>query len=281
MTGLIHCAWSVNFNLSLESFEQDCVAGTKRLIDLCLRAKKPQPASFAFCSSVSAVAATPGTITPEALPESLSYAQGMGYAQSKLVTEHIAMAAAQQTGIATQILRTGQIIGDTKHGIWNATEAIPMIFQTAKTTGALPKLDERPSWLPVDVVASAINEIALSDRRETGVMHIVNHKTFHWTDDLLPLLHKTDLGAFEELEPRAWVARLRSSSPDPVKNPPIKLLDFFVRKYDQDKAWPSRTYVSDVARKHSSALREASELDKASVESSIAYFLSKAWVTAA
>ena len=38
LTCVIHCAWSVNFNLGLESFEQDCISGTKHLIDLCLRA---------------------------------------------------------------------------------------------------------------------------------------------------------------------------------------------------------------------------------------------------
>jgi thioester reductase-like protein len=27
ITGLIHCAWSVNFNLNLSSFEKDCIAG--------------------------------------------------------------------------------------------------------------------------------------------------------------------------------------------------------------------------------------------------------------
>jgi thioester reductase-like protein len=27
MTGVIHCAWSVNFNLGLGSFEADCIAG--------------------------------------------------------------------------------------------------------------------------------------------------------------------------------------------------------------------------------------------------------------
>ena len=28
LTSLIHCAWSVNFNLKLSSFEKDCIAGT-------------------------------------------------------------------------------------------------------------------------------------------------------------------------------------------------------------------------------------------------------------
>jgi hypothetical protein len=29
ITGLVHCAWSVNFNLGLGSFEADCIAGKK------------------------------------------------------------------------------------------------------------------------------------------------------------------------------------------------------------------------------------------------------------
>jgi thioester reductase-like protein len=90
ITHLIHLAWSVNFNKALESFEADCIAGAKNLMNLCLSAKRPEPASFNFCSSVSVTAATPGNVVPEALPESLSYAQNMGYAQSKLVTEHLA-----------------------------------------------------------------------------------------------------------------------------------------------------------------------------------------------
>lgn len=31
ITGLIHCAWSVNFNLSLGSFEADCISGKIQL----------------------------------------------------------------------------------------------------------------------------------------------------------------------------------------------------------------------------------------------------------
>lgn len=33
---------------------------------------------------------------------------------------------------------------------------------------------------------------------------------------------------------REWVRLLRSSNLDPVQNPPIKLLDFFTSKYDND-----------------------------------------------
>ncbi|KAK4916127.1 hypothetical protein LTR66_017038, partial [Elasticomyces elasticus] len=93
---IIHCAWSVNFNKRLSSFEADCIAGTHNLIQLCLDTQAPRPASFNFCSSVSTVVRTPGPIVPEALPASLASAQGLGYAQSKLVTEHIISRVAAQ-----------------------------------------------------------------------------------------------------------------------------------------------------------------------------------------
>jgi hypothetical protein len=31
VTGVLHCAWSVNFNLGLGSFEADCIAGKPAL----------------------------------------------------------------------------------------------------------------------------------------------------------------------------------------------------------------------------------------------------------
>ena len=225
ITGVIHCAWSVNFNLSLESFEKDCIAGTRHLLDLCLQAKLPAPARFTFCSSVSTVAATPGDSAPEALPASLTYAQSMGYAQSKLVTEHIVNRAARQTGMTARVLRSGQIIADTKHGIWNATEAVPMMFQTAETIHALPQLDDMLSWTPVDVLASSIIELTFAVEA-SDVMNVTNPTLINCREDLLPLLRQAGL-SFDELPPREWVARLRESNTDPSINPPIKLLDFF------------------------------------------------------
>ncbi|KAI4840569.1 acetyl-CoA synthetase-like protein [Aureobasidium sp. EXF-8845] len=259
ITHLIHLAWSVNFNKSIESFEADCIRGVRNLTALCLRAKRPQPASFNFCSSVSATARTPGGLVPEALPESFEYAQGMGYAQSKLVAENLCDRAAKQTNMRCRVLRVGQIIGDTHHGVWNETEAIPLIFQSAKSTGVLPALDESPAWLPVDIVANACTEIALSNA-ESGVMNIVNHASFHWTRDLLPLLSKAGL-PFEAVNQREWIRRLRASNPDPSQNPSIKLVDFFANKYDKDNARGSLEFASNTAQRYSPSLANAGVID--------------------
>jgi thioester reductase-like protein len=279
ITSLIHCAWSVNFNLALTSFEKDCIAGTHNLINLCLVAKRPKPAHFNFCSSVSTVAATPSRHAPEALPAELSYALGMGYAQGKLVTEHMCMRAAKQTGIKARVLRVGQVIGDTKAGVWNATEAIPMILQCALTVGALPKLDEEPLWLPVDVVAKATIEISLSDAVST-VVNVVNHRGFHWTRDLLLMVRRALPGVeYKEVTQREWIRNLRKTEQDPSKNPPIKLLKFFEGKYDSDEAKIGMRYETDKARKYSQALADAPVINEAMVGKFVEHWQATAWKT--
>ncbi|KAK4894351.1 hypothetical protein LTR27_007484 [Elasticomyces elasticus] len=279
ITGLIHCAWSVNFNLALESFEKDCIAGTRHLLNLCLKAGRPSPARFSFCSSVSAVAATPGELAPEDLPPSLLHAQNMGYAQSKLVTEHIVSRTAQQTGMTARVLRVGQIVADTRFGVWNASEAIPMIFQTAQTINALPALDETPSWTPVDVIASSVIDLSAS-KEDNVVFNVTNPRTFHWTRDLLPLLREGGL-SFDQLPPKEWVHRLRASDPDPTANPPIKLVDFFAKKYDHDQVRRKLSYDTRKAERSAPALLGAGVPDAAFVQRFIGYFKDVCWKSTA
>ena len=226
------------------------------------------------------MAGTKGGFVPEDLPAELSYAQGMGYARSKLVTEHICVLAGKETGISARILRVGQVIGDTVHGIWNDTEAIPLMLQAATTIGAIPALDENPLWLPVDTVAHGVTDISLSDAG-SGVMNLVNHQSFHWTRDLLPALHATGLD-FEEVGQKEWVDRLRASNPDPVANPPIKLLEFFASKYDNDN--PKRsglTYATGKARSISPHLAAASVLNKEIVNKFIKHWTNTSWTITA
>lgn len=274
ITAVAHCAWSVNFNWALESFEKPCIAATRNLIDLCLETRGPRPAKFSFCSSVSTVARTPGAWVPEALPESLTHAQSMGYAQSKLVTEHIVNRACHETNMSSRVLRVGQIIADSEHGIWNASEAIPMIFQTAETVKALPLLDDVLSWTPVDVIASSVIEATFSST-EAEILNITNPNLKHWTRDLLPLLDRAGL-TFDAVSKREWLGRLRSNL-DPALNSPIKLLEFFASKYDNDL--PARVLLFETKNSQSAApsLRNAAGLTQDFVTRFIRYFRRQAW----
>jgi thioester reductase-like protein len=142
VTSLIHCAWSVNFNLRLTSFEKD-IAGTKNLIELCVHSRWPKPAIFSFCSSIGTMLNAESDPVSKALPAKLPDAQNTGYAQSKLVAENLCQIAADRTGMTTHILQIGQIVGDTNKGIWNANEAILITLQTSTTTiNAHPQLDK-------------------------------------------------------------------------------------------------------------------------------------------
>lgn len=290
LRAVIHCAWSVNFNLRLSSFEHDCIAGVHNLLQLCLAAEQVHhtaasgPATFNFCSSVSTVANCPLPLVPEALPD-LNWAQRMGYAQSKLVAEQICDRAAREAGVPTRVLRIGQIVGDTRHGVWNAGEAVPLMLRAAVTMGALPRLRETPAWLPVDVVARAVQEIALApggSEAEAVFANVVNRRTFNWADDLLPALQRVGLPDFDIVEPREWIRRLRASNPDPVANPSVKLVEFWAGKYDRDAGEggaTSRKYTTDVACGMSSALREAPVLDQEFVKKFMGYFMREAWKT--
>ncbi|KAF4468798.1 male sterility [Fusarium albosuccineum] len=271
LRSVIHCAWSVNFNMQLSSFEKGNIAGVKHLINLC-QAAQPS-ASMNFCSSVSTCSRATTVPVPEAAPP-LEWAQGMGYAQSKSVSEHICAKAAQQ-GVTARVLRVGQIVADTQNGVWNAQEAVPMMMQTAVTIGALPKLKETPSWLPVDVVASAVADISLSDAGSVFT-NVANPRTFDWTNDLLPALRQAGL-VFDELEPKEWVQRLRDSTPDPTVNPPIKLVDFFASKYDKDEFAPSKAFATDRACQLSPALANAAVLDQDMVNKFVSFFLETSW----
>ena len=278
LRSVIHCAWAVNFNWSLSSFEPSCIAGISHLLNLCRAAHESSPASFNFCSSVSTTAAASLQTIPETRPD-LEWAQNMGYAQSKNLTENLCLEVAERYNIPARILRVGQIIADTQQGVWNSTEAIPLQLQSAITIGALPALPENPSWLPVDTVARGVVDISLSDAN-ADVFNVVNHQTFSWTDHLLPALRNAGL-QFQVVTPKAWVQRLRESNPDPIENPPIKLLDFFASKYDRDDAelGRSKRYDSEKARGLSPTLASAPVINNESVAKFVQYFQSSAWAT--
>jgi thioester reductase-like protein len=232
----------------------------------------------------------------------------MGYARSKLVAERIIKAAAERTGMVARVLRIGQIIGDSEFGIWNTTEAIPLMIQSAVTMGVLPDLDEvcvilrsayspmsatgysdtrtqTPSWLPVDVVARVVLELSGLPGSPNGtfnalhdppvVYHVQNPKVFHWTRDLLPALREAGL-FFETVSQREWVARLRRSEPDPTKNPTVKLLDFYSNKYDNDEMGRRElSFATEKTAEASPTLKEGYDI----VGSGIVTKLVKEWRT--
>jgi len=58
-----------------------------------------------------------------------------GYGNSKWVAEKICHQASPNVVVA----RIGQLCGDSKNGIWNTSEALPLMIRTAQEIGSLPE----------------------------------------------------------------------------------------------------------------------------------------------
>ncbi|KIY64013.1 NAD(P)-binding protein, partial [Cylindrobasidium torrendii FP15055 ss-10] len=230
VTDVIHNAWPVNFVMNVDSFDEH-IGGSANLMNLALEAPWSEPATFLFSSSISCRMASPDKYAGEDFPPTTATAAGTGYAQGKWVVEKLSEAAAEKTGLPVAVLRIGQMSGDTSCGIWNETEAWPLLIRSANAIGALPVVDENPSWLPVDYAGEAIAEIVFNTSKPaSAVYNIVNPNTeTKWTD-LIDWIEAAGV-KFDKVDPATWVERLANSEQDPAKNPTVKLLGFFREFY--------------------------------------------------
>jgi len=189
---------------------------------------------FFFSSSISCRQGVPDDTCTEDFALSCSTASSTGYARSKWVVEKLCQQVASSSGAPVRILRIGQMVGDSVHGVWNETEAWPLMFKGANSFGALPTTDEHPSWLPVDYAGKGIVEVVLTAGPAISalVYHIVNPNISASWDDILAALKAAGL-RFETVDRTEWLERLVKSDPDGAKNPVIKLLPFFQMRYGQ------------------------------------------------
>ncbi|KAJ4385972.1 hypothetical protein N0V93_008863 [Gnomoniopsis smithogilvyi] len=247
VTAIIHNAWSVNFNMRLASFESQSIRPTFHLIQLALSSPLSQKPKFIFVSSIATVLRGARDSNEKLTERRYGWERvgEMGYGQSKWIAEGICMAAAEKTGLRTRVARLGQVVGDTKYGQWNAAEAYPTLTQSALTIGALPFIEpSSPSvtydqcyWLPVDIAAEAIVQIALHDSMNSmsaSIFHVTNSRSISWNKEYLPAvkraLHHYGIN-FEIVPQRQWLQKLAASDLEIDRNPPKKLLDFFQNRY--------------------------------------------------
>ncbi|KAF2088928.1 hypothetical protein K490DRAFT_64143 [Saccharata proteae CBS 121410] len=283
-TSIIHNAWTVNFNRTLESFEAQSIRGLWSLLNVALRSPLRGKPALTFISSIGSVMKSKEKPITETR-QGFENANPMGYSQSKWVAEEICRAASDQCGLATRILRVGQAVGDTRHGIWNPKEAFPHLFRSALTIGALPVIDGDRDlfWLPVDTCAVVIVEMSLLDKMpadsklETcSIFHITNPRSVSWNGEVLPWLKRAGLD-FEAVRQTEWVRRLEESDPDTTLNPPWKLLNYFRVNYGTVGYPLRRVFDSTQAQKYSPSLRAAKAVDEELVGKFLRFWREEGW----
>ncbi|TLS23900.1 hypothetical protein PpBr36_08764 [Pyricularia pennisetigena] len=235
---IVHNAWPVNFNMSVETFEPH-VASARNFVDLALKAAKNVHVVF-----ISSIGTADGWTGPEAFPErrvdDLTL-PSTGYGRSKLVSSLILDEARDRSGVSTAVVRVGQIAGPrAEKGVWNRQEWLPSIVASSLALGALPEslgpMDD-VEWTPTEDMAKLILEVAavLPNRKDwnqdnTGYFHGVNPRSSKWSE-LAPHVREFYGSRIKEIVPiEKWVELLEKSASDTKnveKNPGVKLLDFY------------------------------------------------------
>ncbi|KAJ4324199.1 hypothetical protein N0V94_001411 [Neodidymelliopsis sp. IMI 364377] len=248
VTMFIHSAWSVDFNLSLESYEATHIAGTRRAIDFA--SASVYKSSIVFISSIASVGNW-GTVSQDgsAVPETVSslfdnaLTLPQGYGESKHVAAQILATASHRLGIQTAIVRAGQLAGPSaKHGngsAWNRHEWLPTLVHTSKVMKMLPKTlgnQDRVDWVPMDIAAATVLDISMKplskSSEHTQVYHLTNPRTTSWKE-LYPIIqafYKESNVDIQAVDYDDWVNELKKL-PRTKENaeavPGLKLLEFY------------------------------------------------------
>jgi thioester reductase-like protein/acyl-CoA synthetase (AMP-forming)/AMP-acid ligase II len=275
---IIHNAWPVNFNMPLADFESQ-FEGCLNLIKLSCESSHDVP--ITFLSSVGAAnnwSTYHETGVPEEAIEDLRVSEDMGYAESKQIAELLFARACETHGIRADICRVGQIAGpvDTpEQGMWAPNEWFPSLLLSSRTMNKIPRslgAMDRIDWIPVDVLAATIVELAVPSRLDSTLssllsrvpllgrlfervdftqeaqgasfIHLVNHRRSDWSD-LVPRVVSSWRSDIKIVSYDEWLEALvkegdrRGGETNDAEDnlsvlPAMKLIDFF-RSIDVSK----------------------------------------------
>ncbi|KAI0350560.1 acetyl-CoA synthetase-like protein [Trametes cingulata] len=206
VTQIIHNAWRVDFQVSLSSFEP-LIAGARNLLDLALNSSVPGGPRVLFVSSISSLRNHAGSKpAQETLETEPDLAVGTGYSESKWVTEQLFGRAAEKTGLKTTSVRVGQVSGDQRTGGWNTTEWVAALVRASQRLGCIPVKDEEITWVAVDVVAAALQDMVDSNKR---ALHLVSPAPVQWNTVFVPIAEHLGLPTVPYAE---WLAKLEQSA---------------------------------------------------------------------
>lgn len=176
---IIHNAWKVDFDWTIDQYRPEYLPSVRELIDFS--SLSPLRPRIVFVSSTS-VQEWNSVLPPPVTEKPVDFyevASPLGYGHSKHVSERVLTEASAVSGTPVTILRVGQVAGSrtSSGGKWSAEEWIPSLAAICRGLGLVP--DDLPpiDWVPLDLAAKVICELALPRAGQGGVYGQVGDET--------------------------------------------------------------------------------------------------------
>ena len=246
---IIHNAWKVDFNNSIESFEPVHIRGVRKLIDWSIRSSRHP--HIVFISSISSIGNWRSVYHDKPVSEvhvsNHHVAQETGYGESKHVSECILRVASEKSGVSVSVLRVGQIAGPvapravSATGVWNRDEWFPSLLKTSQSLGCLPNYVPEADWIPVDSLAACILDIGhfATTKGKSWTYNIVNPQSTAWVS-LFDTVVKRLSPQVQIVELSEWIQMLeqidQNNTRELIAKPAAKILDFYMTFDKQRKA---------------------------------------------
>lgn len=258
VTHIIHCAWQLNFNMDVTTFERMDLAGVHHIATFALKSPRRIPPTVTFISSIGAVLDYPDNKVPETSMADLAVVlHQTGYGQSKYVAERVLDNAAH-LGLPVHIVRAGQLSGNSQTGAWNASEYIPILIHSSISVGSIPEdfpvrddgcrygifsedadfdsyYRQNIRWIPVDAAASMILHLCLDQPQpppasSCAYWHLEDPQSVSWSK-LIDSVIQRGGDRIRRTTMRAWLDSIQTLSVDNSGSKPsvpaAKLLSFF------------------------------------------------------
>ncbi|KAL6154007.1 putative NRPS-like protein biosynthetic cluster [Exserohilum turcicum] len=282
VTIIIHSAWSVNFNLSLPSYEATHIAGTRHIIDFATASV--HKSFIVFISSIASVGNWANVVQDGSpVPESTttlfdhSIVLPQGYGESKQVAAEMLALASHRLGIQTAIVRASQLAGPSAHAggaAWNRHEWLPSLIHASKFMKKLPRTlgtMEQVDWVPMDVAGATVVDIAMAPASEsTRVYHLANPHRTSWRQ-LYPAVqdfYRSKKVEIDVVEYDDWLQELGQiplNRENVEQVPGLKLRDFYSSLRPETAIGLPRL-VTKKTEAVSQTLREGQAVDQSDVK---------------
>lgn len=245
VTHLIHNAWPMSAKRPLEGFESQFQV-FRNLLDFGSAAASRRPKSFKFSfQMVSSIGVVGNTgvdeynatgkkiVVPEARVSTIRSLLMNGYAEAKWGCERMLDETVHKLcpdRFRAMVVRLGQIAGSKTSGYWNPMEHFGFLVKSSQTLNALPDVDGKLFWTPVNDIAETLAELVLADDRVPHPFYHIDNPVGQSWREMNAILAETLHIPKENVIPfNQWLEKVRTA---PQRdNPAAMLADFLDSTY--------------------------------------------------